>query len=399
MLTPTTAKVLAVNLGIEPREWAWPMMRALFSETLPSSSWLRLWDAVLSAGPERGSRMVALTPVAFVATQASAIAACVSKAEILDLVRRPLGAAAANATVAKVKRLEALVVGDDALRRLADGVPSSDGQRGLQAIAEDCLERARAFPFPMQTGDSYPAMSAYPRVATDLARREREKIALEVARSKAARELEAATARLAADAEASARRLAATEAATAIAEEAAYRRTEEAEQRRLQLDREARAAALARRMKVVEVAESRTKEALDAARRRRELAGKRAEHAAKSAEARLEEAAKEAAEAESAAALEAAAVDRVARAREALEQSAQATELADDLEARSRRLELEARIEATRRAEQDANDLAASRRAEQIEAEKATAEEVERSRRAAERAFLEAALAKEATAA
>ena len=241
---PQTAKILAVNLGLEPKDWAWPMMRSLFSEVLPTAAWLRLWDAVVSAGPARGGRLLALAPVAFAATQAAAVAACVSRGEALALVRRPLGAAAARGLVAKTQRLEASL--DARLRRLADGVPSEEGRAGLVAIAEDALDRARAFPFPLDKAKNeacYPAMSAYPLIAKDLARRERERVALEAARSKARRELEASTERAAREAMEASRRLAASEAAAKIAEEAALRRTETAEARRAELEAAAHAGA------------------------------------------------------------------------------------------------------------------------------------------------------------
>lgn len=402
-LAPIPAKKLGMELSVEARHWAWPMMRAMFSEVLPSGAWLRLFDEVLSAGPERGGRLLGLAPVAYAATQASAIAACTSKGEILKLVRRPIGAAAAHSMLAKLKRFEALAAADFSisstssnLGRLADGVPSGEGRRGLASIAVDCLERGRAFPFPMiADAGSYPAMSAFPSIALGLARSERDKIALEAAQSKAARELEERTARLASEAERSARTLAATEAASEIAEEALLRQAREYDQRRHDHEREARAASLARRLRVVEQAEARTREALDAAARRRELAAQRADLSARSAQASLEAMEEEAAQVERVGELEVAAIDRVARARDALQREAQVAELAADLEHRSLRLQLESRLAAARQAAANAAQLDAKRAADERAALAQIAGDMQQSRRTADRAFFEVSLARQ----
>lgn len=402
-LAPIPAKRLGLDLGVEARYWAWPMMCTMFSEVLPSGAWLRFFDEVFSAGPERGGRLLGLAPVAYAATQASVIAACVSKGEVLQLVRRPIGAAAAHGLLSKLKRFEALAAADSSisstssnLGRLADGVPSCEGRRGLASIAVDCLERGRAFPFPMTAeAGSYPAMSAYPSIAIGLARSERDKIALEAAQSKAARELEERTARLASEAERSARTLAATEAASEIAEEALLRQAREYDQRRHDHEREARTASLARRLRVVEQAEARTREALDAAARRRELASQRADLSARTAQASLEAMEEEAAQVERVAELEVAAIDRVARAREALQREAQVAELTADLEHRSRRLQLEARLAAARQATAGTAQLDAKRTADEEAASAQIAGDMQQARRTADRAFFEISLARQ----
>ena len=386
-----------------PKLWAWPMLRTFFSEVLPAETWLAVWDTIFTAlsqsGEDAAASFFLLVPVAYAVTHASVVGAAMSQSDVIDWARRPSTQPFQKTFLMTWKRLASVCQGAATLKQLARGVPPMKLAEGLNAVAEDALERARAFPFPLMPPKDqpwlprcYPELRTFPKVAVDLARQERDRVALEVARVQATERGVDAVKREAEKAASAARKLAAAEAASAVAEEAATERMKDAATRRAVILKEQRATAVAARLDLASKTEQRARVAMEATARRREASKQRCENEMKAAELAVEQAAEDARAWDRVTSLEAQAIERVAKLRDAAEREAEARAFEEDAASRARRLELEARMDQAKLAAEDEKRSARLKREDEEEAAEDARREAELTRFGTARAFLEAAL-------
>ena len=411
---PRLADHLAM-LGVTPERWAWPLLRSAFSEALPRSRWVRLWDGLVAraATPARAvaaavaylrlhrSRLLAVRAPARPSLNGRGAAAAAvlappshagppvspGTAEVCALLRQHLptdmGALErliqetwqrvpadvwAVASPGNASRLWPGIAGGSDPDGAADcqGAPGGAGGSAAGSGAGD--EGGPAVWMPQ--ADVYPSLGRFPAFSVDFQLKERERIR----RAFEAEERRFAAAE-AADAEAMAAaargRAAADAAAVAVAVE--ERRSREAAAERAQADAEERAreqGAQHRRTAALAALEAGESAALEAARARRSIAAARRHEAAADA-------------------------DRRARARAASMARAERSRIAEEeARARARILALRRGLEATAAAEEEA----AAAEARSAAAEEAAvvaewqAEEEERAVRRRAREAAEAAL-------
>ena len=387
---------------VSPREWAWPMMKSFFSEILPAETWLAVFDFIFMAASEsmeRATSLVLLVPVAYVLSQANVLKG-LTKSEILDWSRRPSAQPPAS-FLQSWKRLAAVCESNAILKKSARGSPPSRFE-GLGAVADDARDKARQFPFPLFSKNddiitqTYPAFMAFPTVATDIARKERERVALELQRFKENNYGDdSSTIMETQKAEKAARQLAATEKAAAAAEEASLKRLADLSHQRFLIENEYRSSALSRRLEVATRAEKNARLAMEATTKRREIAKQRAEDEVVAAEKNLKAVAEDATKREKVAMLEAKAIERVARLRDGVEREAEFKNFQEEAASKARRLELESRLESGRVAFEARQRLEDAKARDAAEAQEDAAMQSEFQRLGVARSLLEASLRKE----